>query len=59
MCDKRQIMRKVAENDKLCDSAPTAPKRCLWDGLINVIGGDVSDWILMVLLIAGFRSSGY
>ena len=29
MCGKHQIMREVAENDKLCDSAPTAPKRRL------------------------------
>ena len=28
MCGKHQIVRKVAENVKLCDSAPTAPKRC-------------------------------
>ena len=28
MCGKHQIMGKVAENYKLCDFAPTAPKRC-------------------------------
>ena len=30
MCGNYQIVRKVAENSKLCDSAPTAPKSCLW-----------------------------
>ena len=28
MVVKHQIMRKVAVDDKLYDSAPTAPKRC-------------------------------
>ena len=28
MCGKHQFMQKVVENVKLCDSAPTAPKRC-------------------------------
>ena len=34
MCVKNQIVRRVVENVKLCDSAPHAPKRCPCQGIL-------------------------